>query len=290
MRAGQRYSAAKAYLAPNDHKENLDIVSGAFVKKIIINNFQALGVVYDFEGKTREVRAYKEVILSAGTVNTAQLLMLSGIGPSEELAKHNIRVKADLPVGKNMQDHWAAMLAFELSDDITPLQNKQVDESNIKQYISSKTGVLSSVQGVAVLAFLDKDDPKGKKDYPDYQLYFWEGATGPAKDQLRIKPEVIYIFCSSSFDVKDAPRTDRPVVENVNKITEIIEVDRHVSSRSIAQELKNDHKTVLNPLRKIGLKKEAPCLGDAPINTKKHDGWNFHLRRFGQTEGNRPIS
>ncbi|GFU68944.1 glucose dehydrogenase [Trichonephila clavipes] len=89
MRAGQRCSAAKAYLAPNDHKENLDIVSGAFVKKIIINSFQALGVVYDFKGKTREVRAYKEVIVSAGTVNTAQLLMLSGIGPSEELAKHN---------------------------------------------------------------------------------------------------------------------------------------------------------------------------------------------------------
>ncbi|GFQ79428.1 glucose dehydrogenase [Trichonephila clavata] len=189
IRDGQRCSAAKAYLAPNDHKENLDIVSGAFVKKIIIDNSFAKGVVYDFEGKTRTVRAYKEVILSAGTVNTAQLLMLSGIGPRQELEKHHIRVKADLPVGKNMQDHWAAMLAFELSDDITPIQKKQVDESNIKQYISSKTGVLSSVQGVAVLAFLDKDDPKGKKDYPDYQLYFWEGATGPAKYQLRVKPE-----------------------------------------------------------------------------------------------------
>ncbi|GFR05811.1 glucose dehydrogenase, partial [Trichonephila clavata] len=107
--------------------------------KIIIDNSFAKGVVYDFEGKTRTVRAYKEVILSAGTVNTAQLLMLSGIGPRQELEKHHIRVKADLPVGKNMQDHWAAMLAFELSDDITPIQKKQVDESKIKQYISSKT-------------------------------------------------------------------------------------------------------------------------------------------------------
>ncbi|GFT23432.1 histone-lysine N-methyltransferase SETMAR [Trichonephila clavipes] len=58
------------------------------------------------------------------------------------------------------------------------------------------------------------------------------------------------------FDVKDAPRIDRPVVENVDKITEIIEVDRHVSSRSIAQELKIDHKTVLNHLRKVGFKKK----------------------------------
>ncbi|GFV22649.1 histone-lysine N-methyltransferase SETMAR [Trichonephila clavipes] len=56
-------------------------------------------------------------------------------------------------------------------------------------------------------------------------------------------------FCSGIFDVKDAPRTGRSVVENVDKITEIIEVDRHVSSRSMAQELKIDHKTVLRYLR-----------------------------------------
>ncbi|GFW56715.1 histone-lysine N-methyltransferase SETMAR [Trichonephila clavipes] len=63
-------------------------------------------------------------------------------------------------------------------------------------------------------------------------------------------------FCSGIFDVKDAPRTDRPVVENVDKITEIIEDDRHVSSRSIALELKIDHKTVLSHLRKVGFKKK----------------------------------
>ncbi|GFU18804.1 histone-lysine N-methyltransferase SETMAR [Trichonephila clavipes] len=60
---------------------------------------------------------------------------------------------------------------------------------------------------------------------------------------------------SGIFDAKDAPRTGRPVFENVDKITEIIEVDRHVSNRSIAQELKINHKTVLNYLRKVGFKK-----------------------------------
>ncbi|GFT82471.1 histone-lysine N-methyltransferase SETMAR [Trichonephila clavipes] len=63
-------------------------------------------------------------------------------------------------------------------------------------------------------------------------------------------------FRSDIFYVKDAPRTGRPVVENVDKITEIIEVDRHVSSRSIAQELKIDHKTVLRNLRKFGFKRK----------------------------------
>ncbi|GFV77154.1 hypothetical protein TNCV_1771661 [Trichonephila clavipes] len=62
-------------------------------------------------------------------------------------------------------------------------------------------------------------------------------------------------FVDFVFDVKDAPRTGRPVVKTVDKITERIQVDRHVSSRSIAQELTIDHKTVVNHLRNVGLKK-----------------------------------
>ncbi|GFT50893.1 histone-lysine N-methyltransferase SETMAR [Trichonephila clavipes] len=84
------------------------------------------------------------------------------------------------------------------------------------------------------------------------------------------------------FYVEDTPRTGRPVVENVEKITEIIEVDRHVSSRSIAQELKIGHKIVLNHLRKVGVKKKLGVW--VPINTKKHDGSSFHLRSPDQTE------
>ncbi|GFV95033.1 histone-lysine N-methyltransferase SETMAR [Trichonephila clavipes] len=64
------------------------------------------------------------------------------------------------------------------------------------------------------------------------------------------------LFRSGIFDVKDPPRTGRPVVENVDKITEIIQVDRHVSNRNIIQKLKIDHKTVLNNLRKVAFKKK----------------------------------
>ncbi|GFT74078.1 glucose dehydrogenase [Nephila pilipes] len=195
IRRGQRCSSAKAYLAPNDHKENLDIVAGAFVKKIIIDNLQAKGVVFDFKGQTREVRALREVILSAGTINTAQLLMLSGVGPRQELKKHNILVKADLPVGKNLEDHWAPMIPFELSHEIMLFPKKQVDHSSIMDYVYSKTGPLTSVQGVATLALLDRNDPNGTNEYSDYQLYFWEMAAGSLDKQLRFKPgyfEAIY--------------------------------------------------------------------------------------------------
>ncbi|XP_035225709.1 glucose dehydrogenase [FAD, quinone]-like [Stegodyphus dumicola] len=187
IRRGQRCSAAKAYLVPSDQRENLDIVAEAFVKKIIIHNHQAQGVIFDFEGKERKVRAFKEVILSAGTVNSAQLLMLSGIGPQEELEKFNIPLVADLPVGRNLQDHCLAVLPYEMSDK--PFEEKQKDQSSIWDYIVSKTGPLTSAQGVNTIAFLDKDEPKAPGDYPDYQLYIFEAATGPAKTQQNIKPE-----------------------------------------------------------------------------------------------------
>ncbi|GFW19086.1 DUF5641 domain-containing protein [Trichonephila clavipes] len=80
-------------------------------------------------------------------------------------------------------------------------------------------------------------------------------------------------FRSGIFDVKDAPRTGRPVVNNVDKITEIIKIDRHVSSCSIAQELKIDHKTVLSHLRKVGFKKKFDLtliLRETYLQRKEH--------------------
>ncbi|GFU47336.1 histone-lysine N-methyltransferase SETMAR [Trichonephila clavipes] len=74
--------------------------------------------------------------------------------------------------------------------------------------------------------------------------------------EVLIKQFQIYARCQGIFDVKAAPRTGRAVIENVDKITEIIEVGWHVSSRSITQKLKIDHKTVLSHLSKFGFKKK----------------------------------
>ncbi|GFV59875.1 histone-lysine N-methyltransferase SETMAR [Trichonephila clavipes] len=81
--------------------------------------------------------------------------------------------------------------------------------------------------------------------------------------EVSIKQSQIYARCQGIFDVKDAPRTGRPIVENVDKITEIIKVDRHVSGRNTTQELKINHKIVLSHLHKVGFK-------------KKFDVWMLH--------------
>ncbi|GBO03808.1 Glucose dehydrogenase [FAD, quinone] [Araneus ventricosus] len=160
------------------------------LKIIIIEDRQARGVEVDLNGASLKVIARKEVILSAGTINSAKLLMLSGIGPKEELQKHKIPVVADLPVGRNLQDHFGSMLNFELSDKIEPFSQKIRKDANIWEYINSKSGVMTSVYGVSNIAFLNTLGINDTNDYPEFELYFGEGAQEVVKHQFMISMPV----------------------------------------------------------------------------------------------------
>lgn len=108
-RRGHRCSTAKAFLRPIRHRPNLHISMHSHVHKIIIDPLtkQATAVRFEKEGQIYQVQAKKEIILSAGSVNSPQLLMLSGVGPAGHLQSFGIPVMADLPVGDNLQDHIA---------------------------------------------------------------------------------------------------------------------------------------------------------------------------------------
>lgn len=109
---GLRYSASRGYIHNLD-VPTLQLQSEVMVTKVVIDNGRATGVeVTDKDGSRRTVRAGKEVILSAGFVGSAQLLMLSGIGPAQHLKDHGIGVLADLPVGDNLHDHMFHALTF----------------------------------------------------------------------------------------------------------------------------------------------------------------------------------
>jgi choline dehydrogenase len=127
-RNGRRCSAAVAFLNPAKSRSNLKIITHAQVEKVQIKDKRATGVIYkDRSGATRAITARREVILSGGSINSPQLLMLSGIGEAAQLAKHGIEVIADLPgVGKNLQDHLQARLVYKcneptLNDEVSSL-------------------------------------------------------------------------------------------------------------------------------------------------------------------------
>jgi choline dehydrogenase len=106
--ARQRMSTAQCYLAPIRHRPNLRIETEALTEGLILDGLRCEGVRYSQRGAGREARAGREVVLSAGAINSPQLLELSGIGAPEHLAAHGITVRHALPgVGENLRDHYA---------------------------------------------------------------------------------------------------------------------------------------------------------------------------------------
>jgi choline dehydrogenase len=125
---GRRASTARAYLRPAKGRSNLEMITGALVTKILIENGKAVGIEYQRGGATIEARADREVILSGGAFNSPQLLMLSGIGPADELRSHGIDVRVDLPgVGRNLSEHARVSIEFATRGDISFLNELRAD-------------------------------------------------------------------------------------------------------------------------------------------------------------------
>lgn len=131
MRRATRCSAAKAFVRPISLRPNFHLALWTHVTRILIDpqSRRAYGVEFIREGKRQVVYARKEVILSAGAINSPQLLMLSGIGPKEHLEEVGIPVIYDSPgVGQNVQDHIAVGgLAFLIDYPISTVMNRLVN-------------------------------------------------------------------------------------------------------------------------------------------------------------------
>ena len=116
---GRRWSAASAYLRPALRQANCDLVR-AFARRVVLEEGRATGVEVSRGGRVEVIRARREVILAASSINTPKLLMLSGIGPGAHLAEHGIAVAADRPgVGANLQDHLELYIQMAASRPVS---------------------------------------------------------------------------------------------------------------------------------------------------------------------------
>lgn len=147
-RKGKRLSGGRAFLDPVLKRKNLKVIENALVTKILIERKAAVGVEFMKSGQKYKVRSSKEIIVSGGSINTPQLLMLSGIGPKEELSKHNITLIKDLPVGQYLKDHLYIPTAFSTNQNF----NTTLDEY-IQQYVDRK-GALTTAGGNAAIGFI----------------------------------------------------------------------------------------------------------------------------------------
>jgi choline dehydrogenase len=169
---GQRCSTAKGYLTPALTRSNLTLLTKALVEKIQIIDGVATGVKLQLDGQSIELTANKEVLLSAGAINSPQILMLSGVGPKEHLAENGIKVKVDLPgVGQNLQDHLDIIVqhhcknrdSYSISLALIPRYIK-----NTFNYLFNRQGIFTS--NVAEAGGFDKTQYAA--DIPDIQYHF----------------------------------------------------------------------------------------------------------------------
>ena len=177
--AGRRMSAATSYLEPISKRRNLMVIPHAQVVKILIENNSANGVEFFWKGKFRQLFAGKEVVLSSGAIKTPQLLMLSGIGPENELEKFGIKVKLNSPkVGKTLQNHVCYRPQYLCSAPIS--SSKHLQPLNIlkagMKYVFDKSGPLAETYAVAG-GFLKTDKTL---EVPDAQVVLLS-ALGPTK-------------------------------------------------------------------------------------------------------------
>ncbi|CAK1547062.1 unnamed protein product [Leptosia nina] len=165
---GRRQSTYEAYLKPARSRKNLKIVTNAYVTKVLINeDLEANGVEVDINGKKINVFAKKEVILSAGAINTPKLLMLSGIGPEEHLKSVGIPCKVDLPVGKRLQDHY--MIPTFIYGDEPGFKNPVDQRFDELRYLYDGHGYLGQVSVTDIAAFFSRYP---SAPYPEFQSHF----------------------------------------------------------------------------------------------------------------------
>ena len=174
IKDGKRWSSSVAYLRPSlRNNKNLHLQTQAKVLQILFENKKALGVKYEHHGELKEARARKETVICAGSINTPQLLMLSGIGNHKHLKDLNIPVISNLPgVGENLQDHLEVFIQYKCKKPITLYKYQwkfpfNMVKTGLQWFLTG--GGAASTSHLEAGAFIKSSD---KESHPDIQLHF----------------------------------------------------------------------------------------------------------------------
>lgn len=215
----RRVSAVTAFLDPLKDDPRLTVETGCLVTKVLIERGRAVGVAYEANGAAREVRADKEVILAAGAYETPKLLMLSGVGPEEELSRHGLATVVDLPgVGRNLQDHHEVPLVALTHENYGYFgEDKGLRMvANGLQYLLFKSGPVTS-NGVEACLFVNPDAPNRDASLQIYcvpTVHLGKDVDGPPDcagvtfNACLLRPKARGSVTLSSADPHDPPVVD----------------------------------------------------------------------------------
>jgi choline dehydrogenase len=237
QKGGRRWSAADAYLHPAADRPNLTIVTDALVTGVEIQAGRATGVRYLHRGVEEQVSAEAEVIVSAGTVGSPQLLMLSGVGPADHLHEHNIAVMADSPgVGANLSDH--PMVAAMWSTPKARSLWERAGRRNLTRWQLTHSGPMTT--NIAESGGFTRTDPALVA--PDIQWhvlpvpYLDGGLVDPATRALSVLITLVSVGSRGRIRLRSADPRHKPAIDPAY-LSDLADLDPLVSAIYIAREI-----------------------------------------------------
>ena len=213
VRNGKRCSAADAFLRPARARPNLTLVTEAYTTRVDFERRRAVGVTYRHGGREVTARAEREVVLSAGAINSPQLLMLSGIGPADALGRHGITVVEDLAgVGQNLQEHPGGKLLVRCPTPCTLFSAES--PANLLRYVLFRRGMLAS-NGPEAAAFVRTRSDQAAPDVEIISLpVLWlnEGFTAPTEHGFTIAVVVLKPRSRGFVALRSGNPSDAPMI------------------------------------------------------------------------------
>ncbi|MCW2767695.1 MAG: choline dehydrogenase [Nocardioides sp.] len=213
-RRGRRWSTNEAYLKPARARSNLTVATGAFASRLVLRGDRVTGVTFRQGGAEHTVTASSEVLLCGGTVNSPQLLMLSGIGPGSHLAEVGVETRVDLPgVGANLQDHPVVPLLWYTrgTSDLGQLNNVR----NFVRWKARGTGPLASNVGEAGAFFASRDGLAA----PDIQIhsapsgFYDNGLHEPTSRMFTAAPTLVSVQSRGSIRLRSSDPSWHPAID-----------------------------------------------------------------------------
>jgi len=218
QRNGTRLSSARAFLHPALDRPNLTTFADTLVHRIVIDRGRATSVVIEQAGATKTLHAAREIVVSAGAINSPQVLMISGIGPADHLRAMGIEVVHDLPgVGANLQDHPTVHLAVANPSAeayaMSPRAWPRMIASPFR-YLWNRSGMLAS--NVAEAGGFVRTRPG--LDRPDVQMTFLVGLksnarTIPSRHGFMVLIQLLRPKSAGSVRLATASPTDKPIID-----------------------------------------------------------------------------
>ena len=244
QKSGLRFSAKKAYLDPARNRGNLKVVTSAHATKILFDGQKATGVRFQRHGRTTSAFANCEVIISAGAIQSPQILELSGIGNAKRLQDLGIAVKAPLAgVGENLADHYISRLSWQLKRNIS-LNNKARGISflgEVIKYAMTRRGMLSLPAGILAGFVRSRDGLTG----PDIQFHIAHASfANPAKRVFDEVPGMTFGPCQlrpesrGTVHINSADALTAPTIIN-NYLSTDEDCRVHVAGMKIARQIMN---------------------------------------------------